>query len=129
MSPVGTRRVLIIDDDPQMAEVMAALLRMACDEIAIVGTLRDGLRLIQTKAFAVVLLDLMLPDSRADRTLAAIPEFRAAGVPRVVCVTGSDFGDEVRATAAENGAEAVWQKNAELARHLAGLFSAPPRTP
>ncbi len=122
MSPVGTRRVLIVDDDEHIAEVMASLLRIACDEIVIARNLADALGLVRSKAFSVVLLDLILPDSRAERTLAAIPAIRGAGVPRVICVTGGDFGAEVRATAAELGAEAVWQKSPDLARQLAGLF-------
>lgn len=122
MAPIGYRRVLICDDDPHVAQTMAAVMRLVCDEVCIVGTLTACMAIISTKKFALLILDLMLPDSRSYDTLDAIPRIREAGIPRVVVVTGSEVGESIRASAAENGAEDVLTKTAGLDRQLRALF-------
>lgn len=126
MAPIGTRRVLIVDDDEQIALVMAALLRLQCDEVVVAGTLGGAFGIVRSRAFAVVLLDLILPDSTAERTIEAIPMLIRQGAPRVICITGGDFGIGVRAAAVGNGAQAVWSKDAELPGRIARLFEVPP---
>lgn len=122
MAPIGTRRVLVVEDDPAVAEVMGAIMRIVADEIVIAGSLRGCMECVATKTFSLVLLDLMLPDSRAYNTIAAIPAIKAAGVPRVVCVTASDVGYSLLAEAREAGAEDILSKNNGLHRKLTALF-------
>jgi DNA-binding response OmpR family regulator len=123
MPPIGIRRVLVVDDDHQIAQVMAAAVRMACDEVVVVGTMRECLSIVRTKLFALVLLDLVLPDSHAYATLECVPRIKAAGVPRVMCVTGTDVGDSLRAAATEAGAEGIITKDVGFIPNLARLFS------
>ena len=123
MAPIGIRRVLIVDDDAQMTQIMAAVLRISCDEIVTVGTLAAALLAARTKAFALVLLDLFLPDSPGLKTLESIGEFTAAGVPRVVCITGAEITPEIRDAAKLYGAEQVISKNDQMAHHLRALFA------
>jgi CheY-like chemotaxis protein len=83
MQSVGDRIVLIVDDDPDVAAVLADLLQLegfsvasALDGAAALAQLRDGLRP------CAILLDLMMPvmdgwafraDQLADPALAPIP--------------------------------------------------------
>jgi DNA-binding response OmpR family regulator len=54
-------RVLIVEDDPRLAEVLACELGRGYDTV-VAHTGRDALFLAETERFALVLLDLSLPD-------------------------------------------------------------------
>jgi DNA-binding response OmpR family regulator len=81
--------VLVVDDDPQFAEVLAAALRCAGARPLIVGNVGSARVEWNRGGWGLCLLDLTLPDSLPDETVRAIPEILAAGVPRVVVITGS----------------------------------------
>jgi DNA-binding response OmpR family regulator len=54
-------RVLIVEDDARLADVLARELGLGYDTV-VVGTGRDALKRAETEVFALVLLDLNLPD-------------------------------------------------------------------
>lgn len=98
------REVLLVEDDEQMACVITALLSMELNRILTVRTLAEALIAVESKKFDLVLLDLGLPDSPVESTMAAIPEFKRTGC-LVVVVTGSTISTELRDHIAKAGAD------------------------
>lgn len=88
--------VLLIEDDPGDARMIENLLRDAAgSSLDVVRTdrLAVGLERLAAGAFAVVLLDLVLPDSRGPDTFAAV-KAQAPDTP-IIVLTG--LGDEATA--------------------------------
>lgn len=122
MAPVGLRRVLIVDDDPLVAEVLASIMQMVSDEVVTVDTLKKCMEAVTLGPFALVLLDLMLPDSRSYKTLEAISKIKEMGGRRVVVITGAEIGAAFLADAKQRGAETVLSKNNDLHKSMSALF-------
>lgn len=55
-------KVLVIDDDPGMTELLCLLLKPATSEVYVANTGKDGLALMQAYSPDVVILDLMMPE-------------------------------------------------------------------
>ena len=79
-----SRYVLVVDDDIDVRESMADILRVEGVEAVVAGDGREALRLLQTRSDkpSLILLDLMMPRMSgwellerlgADRALASIP--------------------------------------------------------
>ncbi len=79
-------RILIIDDDPYIQEVLADNAEKLGHEPAAVGTLADGWRQLDASAFDLVFLDVRLPDGNGLEALGRIRQYRFE--PEVVIVTG-----------------------------------------
>ena len=80
--------ILLIEDDPDFALLMNIYVNDACGEefkyvLESASSLHEGIDLLARKDFDIVLLDLMLPDSRGLDTLAQLRR-RSPGVPVVV---------------------------------------------
>jgi two-component system alkaline phosphatase synthesis response regulator PhoP len=75
-------RVLVIEDEPDLQELLRFNLQKEGHAVTVAGTGSDGLHELRRQPFDLVLLDLMLPDRdglevcrimRADEGLSAIP--------------------------------------------------------
>jgi len=87
--PERLRRVLIADDDADIRAMLGSIVRrreMIVDEAA---NGREALELLKNNAYAVILLDLLMPDVDA---LAVLEALRApgSGSPVVLVITGPD---------------------------------------
>jgi DNA-binding response OmpR family regulator len=58
-----TQRILMIEDDHRLAAMVVTYLSTNGYEVVHVGSGKAGLELLRTEPFALVLLDLMLPDA------------------------------------------------------------------
>jgi CheY-like chemotaxis protein len=81
-------RVLIVEDEPNVAAVLGDLLAELGHTVQLAGTASDGLRLVGEFAPDVVLLDLGLPEISGSVVLARLRETDPA-LP-VIVITGSD---------------------------------------
>ena len=59
------KKILIIDDDRILAEMLVEQLTSGDHDAASAHTLADGLALLQQSSFDIVLLDVQLPDGKA----------------------------------------------------------------
>jgi PAS domain S-box-containing protein len=83
-------RVLLVEDSPVDAHLIRSILRSTSFQLTTVGRLSDGLAVLRSSDFDVILLDLNLPDSRGSQTLKTV--FEHAGGIAIVVLTGD--GDE-----------------------------------
>ncbi|MDW4500347.1 ATP-binding protein [Sulfitobacter sp. D35] len=88
----GSARVLIVDDEADVADLNAEILARAGFEVDIANTARDGIGLLREKTYDLVLSDLNMPelDGRGfyDAILADFPELS----DRTGFVTGDTMG-------------------------------------
>lgn len=97
--------VLVVDDNPPMALLIAATLRGLAERIEVATTFYAAKEWLQKAAFQLVLLDLGLPDSFPEQTIERVSEMRV-GKAKVVLITGS-WPPNARQTPETTGADAV----------------------
>ena len=59
--PLSPRRILVVEDEDDIAELVALHLGDLCDEVVIARNGHDGMRLATTQTWALIILDLRLP--------------------------------------------------------------------
>lgn len=67
-------KILIVDDEPKIAEVLVAFLENKGFETIVAHTGQEALRLFAEEAIALILLDLMLPDISGEEVCKKIRE-------------------------------------------------------
>lgn len=83
------RRVLVVDDDPQVRHILAAALRQKALTIDEAADGREAIDLLRQHSYSVVLLDIMMPHVNGFAVLAAI-DAEALHAPIVLVVSGAD---------------------------------------
>jgi CheY-like chemotaxis protein len=100
---------LVVDDNPDITDLLAAVLRHAGYTVSSAHSAPDALTLALTRHFDVVVSDIGMPGMTGHelaRTLRAMPEYRS--IP-LVAVTGFDMYDD-RERSAEAGFSAHLSK-------------------
>ncbi len=83
------RRVLLLDDDPAMQRLIAAVLRRAGYRVDVVSTGVQAVEKIAKVDYDVLLLDLMTPTEGGVTVIRQLKKTNAALLKRVVLVTAS----------------------------------------
>jgi DNA-binding NtrC family response regulator len=83
-----------VEDDADLVRVVATLLEDAADTVH-AGNLAQARALLAEKPFALILLDMHLPDGHASELLAGLPP-RNAATP-VVIFSGSEVAGDMAA--------------------------------
>lgn len=120
MSGLGTPRVLVVDDEPQIHRFLGPALQATGYEPLRADTGTDGLRLAAQRSPALVLLDLGLPDM--DGKLA-IPRLRAFTTAPILVLSARDREAE-KVAALDAGADDYVEKPFALAELLARVRAA-----
>jgi CheY-like chemotaxis protein len=117
MSVKGSR-ILVIEDAPDVLEVLTLLLRMEGADVAGAGSGHEALTVFRRRPFDVVLCDLGLPDIAGDVLIRGI--IAAARRPiKVVVLTGE--GQPASTRALQAGAEVIFPKPCQWGSVLAYL--------
>jgi two-component system response regulator ResD len=74
MNGVWRMRVLVIDDDIGMTDLLTILLTPASSEVLTANSAEDGMDLLRIEKPDVVILDLMLPEQEGWKVCSAIRE-------------------------------------------------------
>lgn len=121
-------RVLIIEDEPDLQELLRFNLHKEGHAITIAGTGSDGLHELRRQPFDLVLLDLMLPDRdglevcrivRSDEALSAMPIIMVtAKSEESDVVLGLGLGADDYVTKPFRVKELMARIRVRLARHL-----------
>jgi DNA-binding response OmpR family regulator len=112
----GLQRVLVIEDERKMAMVVTRALSAAGYDVATAATGRDGLKALQSDPYALVILDLRLPDLDGVALLARATEL-LPDQPVLILSAVTDVRAKVRCL--ELGACDYVPKPFELAELLA----------
>ena len=113
-------RVLVIDDEPQIHRFLKPALEASGFTVERADTAAEGLRLAASRAPAVVLLDLGLPDMDGQEALRRLRAFSA--VPVVVLSARDREAEKVEAL--DNGADDYVEKPFGVAELLARIRAA-----
>ena len=97
-------RVLVIDDDPDLLEILRYNLEAAGHEVRLASTGRDGLRQAQEHLPDLVLLDLTLPDMGGTSVCRQLKFDPATSATRVIIVSARG-GEMDRVVGFELGAD------------------------
>ncbi len=121
-------RVLVIEDEPDLQELLRFNLQKEGHTVAVAGTGSDGLHELRRQPFDLVLLDLMLPDRdglevcrivRADEALSAMPIIMVtAKSEESDVVLGLGLGADDYVTKPFRVKELMARIRVRLARHL-----------
>ena len=112
------RRILLVEDAPDIREVFTVLLRVEGAEVVATGSGREAVDLADHGDFDVVLSDLGLPDMPGDVLIRQIVS-GARRRTRVIVVTG--YGEPYLTRARQAGADVVFTKPVEWARILESI--------
>lgn len=93
--PIPRRRVLIIEDEPDIARGLRDALEFERFEVFTTGHGREGIRMLRERAADLVILDLMLPDING---FAVCEEIRKTHptVPIIMLTARSQETDKIR---------------------------------
>jgi CheY-like chemotaxis protein len=122
-APTPRRRLLLVDDDPQVARAVGRMLEHSGFEVTTCGDAESALDRFRAdpSAFDAVLTDQTLPRMGGDALTAALLALRP-GLPVVICTGYSDDVDDERARAL--GAVALFPKPLDLRELVAVLRAA-----
>ncbi|MEN6329734.1 MAG: response regulator [Methanobacteriaceae archaeon] len=99
------QRVLLVEDDPQHAESIKAMLKRVHEFNFVLNhsyKLHDGLKILETTEFDVILLDLGLPDSAGFETFREVHK-QKPHIPIVIFT--SLFDEEIALKTLKSGAQ------------------------
>ena len=93
--PAARRRVLIVEDEPDLVRGLRDALEFEGFEVVAAGLGREGVRLARERGPDLVLLDLMLPDMNG---FSVCEEIRAANptIPVIMLTARSQESDKIR---------------------------------
>jgi CheY-like chemotaxis protein/HPt (histidine-containing phosphotransfer) domain-containing protein len=90
-------QVLLVEDDPRMPEVLAALLHDARITLASAKDGAEALKMVREKQFDLILLDLGLPDMTGFEVLARLKEMpETQSIPVIVLTAWNRTSDKLR---------------------------------
>jgi DNA-binding response OmpR family regulator len=120
-------RILVIDDEPSLRNLLEVELRQAGFTILLSGNAEEGLRLVHEQKPDGVILDLNLPDIPGAEVCKRIRQDPAVGMVPILVLTGCDTED-LPASCLEGGADDFLQKpfnTKELIARLRALLRRP----
>jgi CheY-like chemotaxis protein len=88
--------ILVVDDDPQKLLALSALLSELNQEVVTATSGREALRHLLQREFAVILLDIRMPDMDGFETAALIRQRQSTEHTPIIFITS--YGDETHAS-------------------------------
>jgi two-component system KDP operon response regulator KdpE len=114
------KRVLVVDDEPQIHRFLKPALVASDFEVLTSQTAREALRLIRAREPDLIILDLGLPDADGKKVIAQVRTF--SRVPIVVLSARGSEGEKVEAL--DMGADDYVEKPFGIAELLARIRTA-----
>ena len=114
-------QVLIIDDDPDYAEMMGRYVVTLGHTAHTAGLLREGRQATNTFAPEIIFLDVNLPDGSGLQAIRELRETRSS--PEIIVITGNGNEDGAQ-LAITSGAWDYWQKGRSIREIADPLFHA-----
>src|SRR5690606_24847856 len=99
----GKERFLIVDDEPDLCELLADILRSRAATIDVAASGREALERLRLAGYDAVLTDLRMPDLDGPTLYREIERLWPDLAGRVIFVTGDALSPSVQAFLAETG--------------------------
>ena len=96
-------RILVVDDEAEIAELIREFLESAGYEVATAGSGNEALELLAEAQFDAVVSDLRMPDMDGSALWRAVSQRHPRLAKRMVFVTGDTLGPQTRSFLAETG--------------------------
>jgi len=106
-SPTKNISVLIIDDDPQAVEIVAAHLQQPGYQVLRAYGGNQGIEMIQRSPPDLIVLDLLMPDRNGLEVIQALKELPATAAIPVIMVTAEQLSAEERAQLQADGVDLI----------------------
>jgi PAS domain S-box-containing protein len=103
-STTSARRILVVDDEPGVAELIAELLAEEGHQVDVAANGKEALLRLETAGYDVVLSDLRMPELDGPGLHREVAERFPALVERLVFVTGDSLTEETRGFFERSGA-------------------------
>ena len=90
-------RVLVVDDEPMNLEVAQLLLQAAGFSVDIADNGTEALRMVQLTPYAVILMDMQMPEMdgiETTRRLRQLSQQRGERQPCIIALTGNAFAED-----------------------------------
>ena len=91
-----SERILLVDDDPGLSEVIALLLEREGFGVELAGTVKQGLNLVEARKPDLVLTDLKLPDGTGLDVIAGV-RARRPRLPLIMITSYSSMESAIEA--------------------------------
>lgn len=102
--------ILVVDDDPQVLEVVGEMLRLEGYDVATAADGREAVAKFRSTAFDLVITDLIMPEKEGLETIVEMKTLRS-GVPVIAMSGGGRLGPtDYLETARHIGAAATLAK-------------------
>jgi DNA-binding response OmpR family regulator len=133
IEPIGGKRVLVVDDEPWIAEILTAMLAEDGHEVDTADQGLLALGMVQLRPYDLILCDIRMPGLDGPGFYAELERSRPDLMGRILFVTGNRFSPEVEEFLARTGApslpkpfrqEDLHLRTQELLRREAGPASA-----
>jgi DNA-binding response OmpR family regulator len=92
--PSAPQRVLVVEDEPEMRDLLADNLELEGYRVAAVGSAEEALQRMDRHAFALILLDVMLPQASGFELCRTV-RARDARIPIIMLTARADESDRV----------------------------------
>jgi len=125
--PLYGMRILVVDDDSDIAETMAALLEMDGAEASPCTSAREALKKLAQGSWNVVLLDIGMPEMDGVEVAQVIRDSALGARLFIVAITGHSQA-QMRSRIAETEFDLIFTKPADpehLCRALGAWWNAP----
>jgi DNA-binding response OmpR family regulator len=120
----GSARILVVEDDPELASLSTGVLERAGYEVLVAHTGADGIRISREKLPDLTILDFELPDMDAIEVLDLIREGAERTPSPVLILTGARHGASDQVRGLEHGATDYLAKGVDRAVFLARIQAA-----
>jgi len=97
------RKVLVVDDEPDIRESLAEILSAASHRVVTAGSGREALERLTIERYDVILTDIRMPDMDGRALYEHIEAKWPSELVRVVFVTGDTLASELREFVCRSG--------------------------
>ncbi|MFT4586214.1 MAG: two-component system NtrC family sensor kinase [Limisphaerales bacterium] len=93
--PQSPKKILVLDDDPNLTEVLRVFLELEGYQVAVVHNGVEGVKMVMGESFDLILCDMVMPNMRGDMFYKAVERTKPRLCKRFVFMTGHQTDKEV----------------------------------
>jgi len=98
--PAAPKKILIVDNDPDLSGILRDFLETEGYRVAIANDGVEGVKLVMADTFDIILCDMIMPNMRGDMFYKAVERTKAHLCQRFIFMTGhsadKEIGDFIR---------------------------------